>query len=451
MEAVLERIRAAAEERGLEWLVQLSTQGLIAGEGTTSRSADMRNAATQDMTAGSVQPSGSIPMEGRSSAKGAGPAAAAPAGHTKELRPRRARAPERFSPEHGPSRGKRRRSGSPAPPHNTLPLATPTGRGSKAGRTPARQRRTAGSEESRAERGTGPTASRQAKSRRRVGGGAAGQEQPCSESGAQRPGTSTGQTAGRNEASAGPAERSQHSGGQEESRSGGPAAGGPTALTRPDEHPALVWILGHSYVFWGAERAGARPNGRQLRFPNSEARIKWMGIRGMSWGAVLEEVERRVRGDRAPDVLVIHAGGNDLGKRRFRDLSRDIRYDFLRLQESYPGIVVVWSKLVPRKLWRGARSEKGLNRARVKLNKEVSRFVGGKGGIAVRHIDLEKGTGNYWRSDGVHLNDIGMDLWMEGLQEGIERALAVWRAAQAQEGRASLAVAGDGEGTLEPV
>ncbi|XP_066444783.1 protein kinase C delta type-like [Eleutherodactylus coqui] len=54
MEAVLERIRAAAEERGLEWLLQLSNQGLIAGDGSTSRTADLRNAATQDMRAGQV-------------------------------------------------------------------------------------------------------------------------------------------------------------------------------------------------------------------------------------------------------------------------------------------------------------------------------------------------------------------------------------------------------------
>lgn len=33
----------------------------------------------------------------------------------------------------------------------------------------------------------------------------------------------------------------------------------------------------------------------------------------MRWGRVMVEVERYVRLDRPPDVLVIHAGGNDMG------------------------------------------------------------------------------------------------------------------------------------------
>lgn len=33
------------------------------------------------------------------------------------------------------------------------------------------------------------------------------------------------------------------------------------------ELECLVWILGHSYVFWGAKRAAVRLAGRQLGFP----------------------------------------------------------------------------------------------------------------------------------------------------------------------------------------
>lgn len=40
----------------------------------------------------------------------------------------------------------------------------------------------------------------------------------------------------------------------------------------------LVWILGYSYVFWGAKRADVRPNGRQLRIPRQEALVRWIGV-----------------------------------------------------------------------------------------------------------------------------------------------------------------------------
>ena len=77
--------------------------------------------------------------------------------------------------------------------------------------------------------------------------------------------------------------------------------------------PALVWILGHSYVFWGAKRAEARPEGRQLGFPREEARIHRLGVPGMLWS----------RMDRPPDVLILHVGGNDLGLRSMLDLTKD--------------------------------------------------------------------------------------------------------------------------------
>lgn len=40
-------------------------------------------------------------------------------------------------------------------------------------------------------------------------------------------------------------------------------------------------------------------------------------------------VQCRVRLDRAPDILVIHAGGNDLGSRSTRDILRDVKLDCL--------------------------------------------------------------------------------------------------------------------------
>lgn len=188
-----------------------------------------------------------------------------------------------------------------------------------------------------------------------------------------------------------------------------------------------MWIAGHSFVFWGAQRAEVRPSGRQIGFPRTDAQVRWIGIRGLSWRRLLPELQFRVNLDRAPDVLVIHAGGNDLATRSTRELLRDIKLDLLRLWASYPDILVVWSEMVARLAWRKARSVPGMNRARAKLNRSVSRFVAANGGVVVRHRDLEVPDPALLRGDGVHLNDIGLDLWILGIQDGIERALRVWR------------------------
>ncbi|XP_068116462.1 uncharacterized protein [Hyperolius riggenbachi] len=211
----------------------------------------------------------------------------------------------------------------------------------------------------------------------------------------------------------------------------GASAGLGSSSVQPDALPCLVWILGHSYVAWGARRAGARPEGRQLGIPRAQARVRWIGFPGMVWARVVPEVHRFARLDRPPDILVIHAGGNDLASYSTRRIIRDIKFDFLRLRTSFPATIVVWSEVVGRQKWRQARSVDRVNRARKKLNREVSRFVVRNGGVAVRHVDLELDTSRFLRMDGVHLNAVGTDLWTLALSEGIQRALRLWWAAQA--------------------
>ncbi|PIO30058.1 hypothetical protein AB205_0079610 [Aquarana catesbeiana] len=209
----------------------------------------------------------------------------------------------------------------------------------------------------------------------------------------------------------------------------GVAAVGPSP-GQPGREVGLVWILGHSYVFWGAKRADVRPNGRQLRIPRQEVLIRWIGVPGMQWNRVLGEVHRFSCLDRAPDVLLLHVGGNDMGARSMRDLIRDIKCDFLHLRAAYPSMVLIWSDMVGRLSWRWAWSVKKVDRARIKVNKEVSRFFIKNGGLAIRHRELEVDTWRYLRSDGVHLNEVGTDLWSLGLQEVIQRGLRVWRCSQ---------------------
>lgn len=88
----------------------------------------------------------------------------------------------------------------------------------------------------------------------------------------------------------------------------GVVAGGPSP-GQPDGEVGLVWILGHSYVYWGARRADVRPNGRQLGIPRQEAQVRWIGVPGMLWNRLRSEVHRFSCLDREPEVLVLYVGG----------------------------------------------------------------------------------------------------------------------------------------------
>lgn len=144
----------------------------------------------------------------------------------------------------------------------------------------------------------------------------------------------------------------------------------------------LVWIMGHSYVCWGARRVDVRPAGRQLGISRREACIKWLGVPEMLWSRIMPEVHRFVRLDRHTDILVLHVGGNDLGLRSKLDITQDIKFDVLRLRFAFPRMVIVWSDVNARTTWRLARSVERVNKARKKVNREVSRFVVKNGGAS---------------------------------------------------------------------
>lgn len=59
--------------------------------------------------------------------------------------------------------------------------------------------------------------------------------------------------------------------------------------------------------------------------------------------------------------------------------------DLICLWSLCPDLIVVWSDMVARRVWRDARSVDGINRARAKVNKEVGSFVKHHGEIVVRH------------------------------------------------------------------
>ncbi|KAM3931107.1 LOW QUALITY PROTEIN: uncharacterized protein RB166_004615 [Leptodactylus fuscus] len=141
----------------------------------------------------------------------------------------------------------------------------------------------------------------------------------------------------------------------------------------------VVWILGHSYVYWVARRAAVRPGGLQLGFQDSE--LKWHGVRGMSWLQMLPQVIEIGRSSQAPVVLLFHMGGNDLGVINLSELILLIRSDVDRFPAFFQDVVIVWLEVVPRARWRDAREPAALERARRLLNLRVSRHVRSRAGV----------------------------------------------------------------------
>lgn len=169
------------------------------------------------------------------------------------------------------------------------------------------------------------------------------------------------------------------------------------------------------------------PERLQLSFPRSKAIIRWLGTEGLTWDCVRPSAARYSLLDQPPDILVVHAGGDDLGTIPIRDLIKHIGYDMLRLQSLFSGSVVVWSEIVKRPNWPQANTKKGLDRACIKVNKAATKFLAKSGVVVIRHRRLEYGIQELYEEDGLRLNSEGNDIWCEDIREGIDNALQIWQ------------------------
>lgn len=163
-----------------------------------------------------------------------------------------------------------------------------------------------------------------------------------------------------------------------------------------------------------------------MGLPLEVARVRWLGVRGLRWANVYRECCLLARWVPDSVILVVHAGGNDLGSVRSLDLTHRIKQDLARCFALFRNVSLIWSEIVSRPAWCEFAAPKVLERARRKLNKEVFRFMGQIGGFSVRHTELEGDNRVLMRPDGVHLSDIGLDIFLEGLRAGVEAALAAW-------------------------
>ncbi|XP_077148516.1 uncharacterized protein LOC143809306 isoform X1 [Ranitomeya variabilis] len=199
---------------------------------------------------------------------------------------------------------------------------------------------------------------------------------------------------------------------------------------RHDLHPCLVWILGDSLVASALEKVSLVPDGRQLGFPLSKAIIQWLGFSSLTWDSVTPTVTRYSCLDRPPDILVIHAGGDDLYSGvSIMDLIGNIKFDIFKLKSLFPGVEIVWSQIVKRYKCPQAKNHKPFKFACKKINKQLTNYQRckkTKWAVVVRHMDLEGDVAHLFEKDGAHLNSAGNKIWCRDIQEGIEKALQRW-------------------------
>ncbi|CAK6978566.1 unnamed protein product [Scomber scombrus] len=179
-----------------------------------------------------------------------------------------------------------------------------------------------------------------------------------------------------------------------------------------------IWIIGDSYIRRG-EEAAKKEYGKNLGL---NANIQWFGKGGMRWGGVLPSFYAELANQSPPDILVVHAGGNDLGLMSPKKLAFLMQRDLQQLRAQFPSMQMAFSCISERQQWRHGKPVQ-INNDRKSVNKFMRKNVDYIGGELIEHLYLKFYNKNTFLPDGVHLTTAGNQVFLTSIQSTLEKIL----------------------------
>ena len=167
-------------------------------------------------------------------------------------------------------------------------------------------------------------------------------------------------------------------------------------------------------MHWASRRAGdMRVRWRLLTATTTH----WHGRRGMVWSQLRAKCETLARADSHPRCLIIHLGSNDLASTPLKHLIYMIQKDIKAYAIMFTETCLVWSDVLPRAAYRGARSNTKVEKARKSLNNAMKQYMPQFKGKVIHHHNIQWDTHHLYRRDGVHLNNIGNDVLVANITD----------------------------------
>ena len=180
-----------------------------------------------------------------------------------------------------------------------------------------------------------------------------------------------------------------------------------------------MWVLGSSIVKEAFIAARRRPGGVNLGLSNLNVSIWWQGKSGMVASQIKPHIITMLKYEEPPTFLVIHVAGNDLGNIKVGYLRNQLKSIIRWIKNSMPHTILIWSQILPRTDWRYSSNRAAMSKARYRINNSVADFIVKSGGKYIRYPDI-KPNSYFLKQDGVHLTDLGNNIFLNTLQGGLE-------------------------------
>ncbi|XP_045207519.1 uncharacterized protein LOC123559617 [Mercenaria mercenaria] len=193
--------------------------------------------------------------------------------------------------------------------------------------------------------------------------------------------------------------------------------GASNSLLQPD---ADAWILGDSIPYWAGIRAEAtgKPN---LRLPGKT--IAWWAVRGLHWFSFRRTIEAAVLLSSPPKAIIIHLGGNDLTSLSIFQIKNLINREVKYLRTAFPAATIIWINILQKRVWDGAVNPwRTIENKRTRVNRWGRYLVRSSGKHDIVSPDIDSAT-NFWRQDGVHLNNVGLEFYLDYIRDVLDKNL----------------------------
>ena len=122
---------------------------------------------------------------------------------------------------------------------------------------------------------------------------------------------------------------------------------------------------------------------------------------------------------RVPRVVIIHMGTNDLIDLDIVQFKWLIEAVLLRCRQMLPDTIFIWSDILPRAFYQGARSQKGIDQKRKHVNKAAVGLFARIEGRVIKHSNMHWYDQCLFRDDDVHLDVWGQHIFTTNLRRAL--------------------------------